>query len=422
MRYSHAIKLLYITTFLFPFFGFIGLFIPYFSYTKDILCLLICFLSLLNHKANVDKRYISIFVYVILVLGSLLVGAYAETSLSIDLFRYRAEYAITMAVCFSTIDIKKSDLFSIMDDLMKITYYTGVIVAIVGLIEFVNPSLVHAFYGSKLTQHLSLLLAGGVSGRLVSTLSNPITLGLQMSISIIAGLYIANKCDSSNKKMFVIYPSLFLFCFITLYTYSRTAYIAIAGIALVYVFCIIVKSETSIGRKTIVMISTIAILGIIYHIIQSVPSLSSRFNSVNTDSFHDNIRYERAVNALGEPHKFFNDLFGFGVGKITGSSGQYVFEFGFASLLYESGFVGLGIFFVYVIKSFVIYWKNRNDAKSYGLIVSCICIITGFLLTMFTVDAYSQAPYNYYFWLSVALLLKYNMLWKESVNEVEKCK
>lgn len=413
MRSSYVIKLLYITTFLFPFFGFIGLFIPFFSYTKDILCLLICFLSLLNHNATINKRYIGIFVYVILVLSSLIVGAYAKTSLSIDLFRYRAEYAITMAVCFSTIDIKTSELLSIMGKLMKITYYTGVIVAIVGLIEFINPSWVHAFYGSKLTQHLSLLLAGGVSGRLVSTLSNPITLGLQMSISIIAGLYIANKYAAKKIKLLIIYSTLVLFCFITLYTYSRTAYIAIAGIILVYVFCITANSETSIGRKVIVMISTIAVLGIIYYTIQSVPSLSSRFNSVNTDSFHDNIRYERAVNALGEPHHFFNDLFGFGVGKITGSSGQYVFEFGFASLLYESGVVGFAIFTLYSSKSILIFFQNKNNKSGYWLMVACICVIIGFLLTMFTVDAYSQAPYNYYFWLCIAILMKYEYLMKE---------
>lgn len=94
-------------------------------------------------------------------------------------------------------------------------------------------------------------------------------------------------------------------------------------------------------------------------------------------------------------------LFGHGIGNISEGSQQYVFEFGYASLTYETGVASLLIFAVMILlSSYNLYGSLRQklcsqDSKLMAL--TMFSIVAAFALAMIPEDTYMQMPFSLYY-------------------------
>lgn len=173
------------------------------GWIKDFICLFLCGYALLKFRNSL------LFISIYLILYSILVIVASIFSGNIlDSIRYRCEYAIAFSLIFSSIKLKKEDIEKFLKIIISSIYYIGLIVAIIAVIEYFNPNLVHSIYGSNLTPHLSLLFGSDVSNRLLSTMANPINLGLQMAISCASALSLL-FCEKREISIeyYIFFPS-----------------------------------------------------------------------------------------------------------------------------------------------------------------------------------------------------------------------
>ena len=376
------------------------------GWIKDFICILICLLVLMNRAISFNKSYLGILVYFVFVCMGLLITEELSIAAKFDLFRYRVEYMITFLLLFSCYRLSSEETLELGRKALKVIYISSGIVALVGLIEFINPSLVHSIYGNNLTVHISLFLGGERTNRLMSTMANPINLGLQMGIGTVTAFYFFYQQDSKrSRNKLAIAASILLFLFIAFLTYSRTAYVSILSIIASFFLINLLSGKKKLKRyiPIIVLIGVIAIG--IYLIGSRYSSITHRINSVNLDSYTNNTRFNRASNVFGDIiNNPFKLIFGSGVGAIVGGSGQYVFELGFASLVYESGIINLVIFLVYIIRSikFAISNTKKNNNNSV-LTVVLASFNVGFFIAMFAEAVYAQYPYTLFFWFCIIL-------------------
>lgn len=407
-----------------PFVSLFSAVIPGIGAMKDILCILICVCALLNtRKVPIHWSIVVVLVYSLNVVLGLVTNDNLLLVEKIDAFRYRCEYAITFALLFHALKRSKDDLIKMGDYVWKTLFYTGVMVALIGLIEFVAPEIVYSIYGETLTPHLSVALNGEAARRLVSTMGNPINLGLQMSLAVVAGLYLLEKNKACRTKKYVYLSSIFVFIWIAVFTYSRTAYVAIIGVMAAYCLSPILFNkgkrnkykERANRMKRILLDKTwspqkkrfVAIVGVVAVLlvigIQTNGVVFARFADINLMALLRNTRFVRAYNAFqASDGGLVNILLGHGVGNIVAESRHYVFEFGYASLLYESGLLGAGLFLFMIVKSlFSGRHMIRTELPHTPLAIAFVSCLAGFCVAMITEDVYFQLPICLYFWFSV---------------------
>ena len=188
--------------------------------------------------------------------------------------------------------------------------------------------------------------------RLVSTMGNPINLGLQMCMPIVAALYFAHKKDQGGaivKKLLCGF-SIVLFAWVAIYSYSRTAYVVIIGAVLAF-YLIQILFNRGQKKKKIAFLIAIGIAAAVFVIFLLLnENIAARFMNISIEGMLSNPRFSRAYDAfINADANVLSVLFGFGAGSVITESMQYVFEFGYASLLFESGIFGMLIFGYFVI-------------------------------------------------------------------------
>ncbi len=404
-----ALQLLYILIALLPFISVLQNIIPNAGWIKDILCIFICGCALLNGKIKINSNLICVILYTIIVIFSILFNDTLSAEFKLNAFRYRCEYAITLVLLINSFQYSKEEIKDIALQILKILYVIGIIVAIIGCVELVNPRLVYSIYGNSLTTHLSVWTGDSLSAssRLISTLGNPINLGLQMVLAIGACLCLWHKSGKSNWHLKAIYPmTLVLFIVITIYTYSRTAYIMVGAVILAFYASQILFSKINLKKKVSLVLLIALCATILLILVNNYDSFAYRLNSISIKTFLENTRVARATTAFTADWKnLWVYLFGAGVGNRLGSSGQYVFEFGYASLLYETGIIGFIIFLCIIISSISssLYVMKYELTDRY-INSTYLSFIAAFCCGMFAEDLYFQSPFNLYFWICCLVL------------------
>ncbi|WP_138374038.1 MULTISPECIES: O-antigen ligase family protein [Oscillospiraceae] len=366
---------------------------------KDFICLLLCAYAVLKWRNQILWVSLCPILYFLLVI----LGAIFNDNI-FESVRYRCEFAIAFALFFSALKLNKKNRELLIKSIIYTIYFIGVVVALIAVIEFFNPNLVHRIYGNNLTQHMSLIFGTNTSSRLISTMANPINLGLQMSISCAASLGLF-FCDSTSRKSKIIYIcSSLLFVWVIAFTYSRTAYFVVAVIF--FSFLLLQLRTVKIQKKVLICAFGIIALVILYQFIMNNATLSARIGNISFQEFSTNIRFNRAVSAFEASDKtLWGYLFGFGIGDTVGESGQYIFEFGLASLLYETGIASLIIYIIVIVKAIIScrYILNQECYTLFEKVAASmfLSVILGFCAAMATEDVYMQLPYNMYLWLSV---------------------
>lgn len=408
-----VINLLYILIAYLPFSSVIANVLPMSGWIKDILCVMIVIICIVAcGRLRLNSVTVGVVIYTVSVVFNLIANTTLTLGDKIDAFRYRCEYAITLCILFSSFHFAKDEVSNIARMIMRILYYTGIIVAIIGLVEIVNPSLIYSIYGSGLTAHLSIYSGGVLNTRLISTMSNPINLGLQMALSIMATLYIQFDSKSSADmrngllRKCTYWGSIILFCVILLLTYSRTSYIVAVFIFIFYLLIRIFLSKISIRKKTISIICIFAALILFGLFLNYNETIATRFSTIGLESFTESSRFQGAYRTFASNFNIFNIIYGYGVGSSLGVSGQYVFEFGYASILYESGLIGLIIFMSTILIGEIcgikLIKKDKDDNNN--IAIPYMSLLIGFMVAMITEDVYFQLPFSLYFWIGIFIL------------------
>lgn len=411
-----SILLLYFLVAYLPFISVFNGFVMQSGWLKDAICFLICIGVLFYGNIRINLGIACAFFYTFLVVLGTVNNNGVSLYDKVDIFRYRCEYAIAFALLFNSYKFSKEEMRRICNNILRIVYITGVIVALIAIVESINPSLVYSMYGNSLTTHLTLELTDTVSKRLISTMGNPINLGLQMGLALGSAIYFLYLEDRSKISRCLYGVSILLFAWVVLFTYSRTAYVAIAGILIAYYFFRIFISNISNKKKLYSVLLIVCGVIVLIIFVLCNEGFARRMSGISLSSLLNNTRFRRAYNAFStSDHNIINHIFGFGPGAILGSSGQYVFEFGYASLLYESGMLGLTVFVVLVISSIVSGIKTARKGLDF-CITPFVCYVIGFAIAMITEDTYFQLPFCLYFWLSVFIITNMKMCSEQELN------
>ena len=400
-----------------PFISIAEHFIGGIGWIKEAICICICLISL--GSAKLTNYTVPALCYVILVLIGIIIGQNYSFIAVFDSIRYRSMYIITFILLFSCVNKRTVRIEKYADTVFHIMFIIGMIVALIAIVEIIDPLRVYSIYGNNLTLHRYIIINGKKYVRLISTLSNPINLGLQMVISMSSAIYLIFDKKYIYKKVWhrLIYLSgAMLFIFIIILTYSRTAYIALMGTVFSFFVIRIFYKNSRKRKKFLQIIGMLLAALMLTFIIGTNENLSTRISHMSIGDFKESIRYREVLETFQKSNgNIINYFLGFGIGVHIGDGGQHIFELGYASLLFESGAIGLGIFVWYIITAFRICKKViSSSAVNYRLELlanTFFSIIGGFICSMISEDTYMQLPYCLYFWLSIFMLnsLKYRI-------------
>lgn len=385
---------------------------PYVGVFKEIICLLICGCAVINQRFRFTWQSVLALFYVVLVLLAAFLNDSLDLLSKIDVIRYRCMYPITFGMLFFCFEYSKEEYVTLSERILSILYWTGLIVALVAVVEFIAPSLIYNLYGDRITTHLTVILNEEKERRLISTMSNPINLGFQMSLAVCGGLFFLHRKwhDLPGWQRIGCVFSLVLFVWVTMYTYSRVAYVVLAACITAFYLVQILFTKGQQKMKIVILIAGGVVALLVAVFLLANPNIATRFSHIGLAKFLGNSRFERAQNAFKEYDTgLWSVLFGHGAGRVMGESNQYVFELGYASLIFESGLIGILIFAMPVlscIKDTISAVRNNDSDVLFKLI--CLCIIIGFCTAMIAEDAYFQLPFSLYYWLCVFLINAYN--------------
>lgn len=386
---------------------FVGV-IPSIGLLKEIICILICVLAIANRKHLVNWGTLCVLAYTVLVILGVLFNDDLKIYTKLNVFRYRCMYAVTFCALFNGFNFTKTELTEFGERVLQIIYLSSLFVALIGAVELFFPKAIYTMYGDNLTPHLTVYFTQTTDRRLVSTMSNPINLGLQMSLPIVAGLYFLHnkyKAMTVIRRIFCAL-SIVLYAVIALYTYSRTAYIAIIGTIIAFYLFQILFGRGHRKKKVTLLFAVCAAALVVVIFLLLNKNIAARFGKISVIDLLNNPRFERAYNAFSNADRSIGPLiFGYGAGKLLGGSGQYVFEFGYASLLFEAGVLGLALFGFAVFKSIRTSIKLLcMECTTSLLALTYLGFIVVFCVAMLTEDVYFQLPICLYFWLSVFMI------------------
>ena len=311
----------------------------------------------------------------------------------------------------------KEERTKLLFGIIKCVFAISIINAIAGIIELINPQIIHSLYGENLTSHLSLIINGKITPRILSLSNNPINLGFYMTLGIVSSLILGTRYLKSKKiKAIIIYSAIPLFIYIILHTYSRAA-LVVAIIAIISFSISIgvrkLKSDKKIiynvnkKKKMIMAVIILATIVLCGKLVVSSESMFTRINTINLDTYLENARFKRVIEAFEKETDFVDIILGHGI-ILENNSGAYVFELGYGSMLYEIGIIATGTF---IFLTFNALYRKSNyeieDSSDIDYLVCQFCkiVIIAGLVAMFVEDVYMQMPYNIFIWLAIVYLI-----------------
>ena len=362
------------------------------------------FLYLLKgSKIKISKMHIYVYLYsCIAVVGVFIVDFDIVFAIQALLFRIVPPILFLMFFSLSKISLKENNIgYSVL----KITNALCIILALFGLIEKINPSVIHKYYGNSLTTHMTLILNGNMVSRLISLAGNPINLGFYMAIGVGSAIVLI-IINWKKSRLLVALEILCipLFIYIMFLTFSRAA-IFVTFVMILTIFILLIKN-INIGYRIGLVFIMIIGYAMLSNTLFRFDALQTRISTISWKSFLDNTRFLRAYNAFDKDTHFFQYMFGHGIYKMNNSS-AFVFELGYASLLYESGIIGLvaviGSYLKGGLKGIKMAYKSHHVDKYVSIFYTAI-IVSG-LTGMLVEDLYMQKPFSVYLWFSTFFLL-----------------
>ncbi|MGU3144750.1 O-antigen ligase family protein [Vibrio cholerae] len=322
-----------------------------------------------------------------------------DIGLIFDGFRFQVIYMISCSLLLiSSISCRNNDV----DVFIKSLFYSGLPVLSIGLIELFDPKIISILYGVDKSSMSNVTLA--IGDRLISTLGNPINLGIYMCFFICSSYFLAKKTDVFYY--WVIFWILFgLSSLVIFFTLSRLAFLT-----LIILFLYIgIDGWRSRNKTTLIVISILVLLIFpkLLSVLLSNSDIFSRFyDMLELTTFSENSRISNWEVALKNLDSFIKMIWGLGVGASnpTSGSGGILVENSLLTILIEFGLIGLTI---YISIVFSMYFR-ANDShffeKEYSVFFNMF-LITFFVMSIGN-DVNRNFPFVFYFWSVVFLIFK----------------
>ncbi|EJL6364836.1 O-antigen ligase family protein [Vibrio cholerae] len=270
------------------------------------------------------------------------------------------------------------------------------------MIELFDPKIISILYGVDKSSMSNVTLA--IGDRLISTLGNPINLGIYMCFFICSSYFLAKKADVFYY--WIIFWILFgLTSLVIFFTLSRLAFLT-----LIILFLYIgIDGWRSRNKTTLSVISILVLLIFpkLLSVLLSNSDIFSRFyDMLELTTFSENSRISNWEVALKNLDSFIKMIWGLGIGASnpTSGSGGILVENSLLTILIEFGLIGLTM---YISIVFSMYFR-ANDShffeKEYSVFFNMF-LITFFVMSIGN-DVNRNFPFVFYFWSVVFLIFK----------------
>ncbi|WP_157756411.1 O-antigen ligase family protein [Pseudoalteromonas neustonica] len=370
-----------------------------FSLIKELIQLQLIFI-LLSKVIDAKLERFELYCFIFLVYMLFHIVTVNDFYAWIDGVRYQLGY-ITIGLLLI---INRQHYPKMLPKLISVLFYVSCPVILIATIEFFDSKIIELLYGESKSLLNNTELALGE--RLISTLVNPINLGIFLTLGFVSA-YFMLKEKRINFAIFFIY---FLFVlFVVFFTFSRIAFLAILLVSFYFLF-----SGGSYIKKILLCIAFFIVVYAITFYFDNLLFLNNFnlelmqerfFNISNSNTYVENSRVQNWKVALQNIDTILLSLWGLGVGFInpTVEVGGIVVENMFISILIEFGIIGLLFYILYfiflVIASFRLKGNERYFAVGF-LIVYAVCGMGN--------DLNRNFPFVFYFWIfSAAIVLTY---------------
>lgn len=375
--------------------------------------LMLCFIgfSLLNIILNRIKldAYALIIIFYLTWVFLRSVFSLAPLTESLNFLRFEMFSLLFFTLLYIQSKHYHFNFLKLHTSLTKIFFFQFLTIVTIGWVEIFDKKIRFFLYAEK-ANNLVTGFPGVEEVRLVSTLENPINLGVFICLGVgFISYYLLKTNRPFLLLMTVLYalPVLFL-------TFSRTAIGIYLIILMLIVLPITFLKSTRLKKVMLVCCFTLVSISIISYVasddkLRSV--IEKRFDQKQgsaTNSISHDPRFQNWTNAysyLNNQSLFFT-LVGGGVGlsNPAGEIGTYKIENSYITVIYQTGFIGGGIYFFIIYCMFRACWKAK---RLYGsdLALSTIIFTVAYVLAAMTSDLHRNNPFSFYFGYMIFLCL-----------------
>lgn len=294
---------------------------------------------------------------------------------------------------------------------MQIAVLSAVLVAWIGIHQkYVNPDFFNFYDETEQNLHSSYL--GVENVRIVSTMGNPISLGLFMQVGILFCGYLYMVARRMRARLLII-SLIGMLVFASLLTLSRSAFMIMGALGGMLAMRILMYGT---GKQRLVLAGTIAAVAVgvyaVFAASQQSDSISMWdlvFNrTMQFDAVSDDPRlltWTRYMQPLFR-RSWIEIAFGMGLGNIGNFKRAFVMENAYLALVYELGIVGLLFFLGLFARMGYVGWKlvktGREPAfRVLGGVMAYFLLAD--LLAFTLADSHFNLPMVFYFWCLFAL-------------------
>lgn len=350
-----------------------------------ILCYLIIFAYYYNFYKLIEIKNTTLSI-VILYYVYILMHVFIST-VSIETSLLGLKYHIVpFLLAIITIVLNYNNPFKSLYIFLLLILCSNIFVDIVAIIEYFNPEIIVELYGGyiKDTNYKEIQNA-----RLVSTLVNPINLGVFLIIATLS-LYTLLYFVKSYFMKSMIMTILLINIIIIILTLSRSAYIGIFVLLVGYIF----SSKKRFYFSAILFAILINLNIIPFSIIEI---LKERLSDMSFSYMTTDLRivnwYTIILNFFKEPEFI---LFGRGLGSLGWTDEGVLSENMYLGVFLELGLLGLlGFLFILLIflKNILVILKIDKSIGYFFLNFFIIFVILGIFM-----DIHINLPTSFYFW------------------------
>ncbi|HAX61861.1 MAG TPA: hypothetical protein DCX95_04820, partial [Elusimicrobia bacterium] len=278
----------------------------------------------------------------------------------------------------------------ILKDRVKTT--NVILIVCASLIAFVG--IVELFFGWHLYYK-----PGEMPPQIVtSTLGNPLSLAAYLLLFLpLSFLYIENK-----KSFIKFLPFLFITATILL-SFSRSGWIALFFIIVIYFL-----GKGSLKKKFKNWVHAVSLVFVIVLVFFLIPQLCrNQFKDKFNVKMFSSASFEHRLKSYITTKNILKDypLFGVGLGNYPKVHEKYMVEGVhkdtptpdnmYLRFLCDTGIIGAGTFFVFIIYWMYQLWKKRDNP----IIWAVFCGLIGFLINQLTADLFLWSATQFAFWM-----------------------
>ncbi|WP_261857303.1 O-antigen ligase family protein [Photobacterium sanguinicancri] len=369
---------------------------------KDIINFILFLLSLVYlffNKHSYNRATLNFF-FVFVLYFSLHLVSYTTIDNVIDGLRFQLIYLLTFIFLALSANLSYDRMFLLI---VKTLFYSGCVVVFIGVFEYFEPSIIEKIYGVPQSEIPNIRLPVGY--RLISTMLNPINLGVYVCFVVSSG-YLLYRKRLVNSGIF------FMTCFLSLavnfFTLSRLAFLAFVVMLLVIIFLELKRSvRFFVLMLPIICITLFYSAGYLYDNLDNIRVIERMTSSFDSNTLSNNSRLDNwmfSLSYLDTAFKFFWGL-GLGVVRAGGDENTLLAENMFVGLLLEFGFIGVCLF----VSFFVLLFVNNKSLKKIDvdLYYFNILFFGCFFIMSLGNDMYTNYPFVLYFWLFSCYLISF---------------